>query len=92
MRIEVVTGAVARAGDVVRTAATRLDAIEVPPAGCDCGDIAADDAVRALLDVVRGSVVALARDLRTTAVMLDVAVADYCRAEVRLAGSSESAG
>ena len=92
MRIEVATAAVAGAGDVVRRAADRLAAVEVPRAACTCGDLAADDAVRALVDVVSESMEDLARDLRATAVLLDVAVADYAKLEAHLSRRARSRG
>ena len=63
------------------------------PSGCpsrapDCGDLAAEDAVRALLDVSAESLAGLARELRSVAVLVDVAAVDYARTEARLSGGA----
>jgi hypothetical protein len=82
VRIEVATGAMAAARDGVRSGGARLRRLEVRSAGsCDSGDLAADDAVRALLDVLDDSVEGLALALDAVAVVVDVAAADYARAE-----------
>lgn len=93
MRIDVATGAMAGARDGVRSGAARLRRLDVVSVGrCDSGDLAADDAVRALLDVVDDSTEALARALDAVAVVVDVAAADYARAEARLSAPARDAG
>jgi hypothetical protein len=86
MHVEVTSDAMVDAGDAVRRAAGRLDALGLPSRGPDCGDLAAEDAVLALLAVADESVVELARELRAVALLVDVAAVDYARTEARLGG------
>ena len=87
MRIEVTTGAMAEARDGVRRAAARTGEVALSADWrTDSGDLAADDAVRVLGDVVVESLEQLERVLQTVAVVVDVAAADYARAEARSVG------
>ncbi len=84
MRIEVATGAMAQARDAVRRAAGRVGEVGVSTDWrTDSGDLAADDAVRMLGDVLAESLAQLERFLHTVSVVIDVAAADYARAEAR---------
>ena len=86
MHIEVTSHVLVGTGDAVRRAAGRLDALDLPTRAPDCGDLAAEDAVRALLTVCAESLAELARGLRSVAVLVDVAAVDYARTEARLSG------
>ena len=73
----------ADARDGVRRAATRLGELGWSTGWrTDSGDLSADDAVRALADVVTESLEQLERVLHAVSVVVDVATADYARAEV----------
>lgn len=92
MRIEVATQAMAGACEAVRCAAARLGGLGDSTAWrIDSGDLAADDAVRVLGAVVSESLEQLERVLRTVALVVDVAAADYAQAEAR-AGAGFDAG
>ena len=82
MRIEVATQAMAGACDAVRCAAARLGGLgDSTTWRIDSGDLAADDAVHALGEVVTESLEQLERVLHAVSVVVDVAAADYARAE-----------
>lgn len=84
MRIEVATGALAEVRDAVRRAAVQLRDVGTSLTWpTDSGDLAADDAVRLLGDVLAESLEQLERVLQTVSVVVDVAAADYARAEAR---------
>jgi hypothetical protein len=88
--IEVATKAMADACDAVRCAAARLGWLGNSAAWrIDSGDLAADDAARVLGEVVADSLEQLERVLRTVAVVVDVAAADYARAEARAGAPSD---
>ena len=84
MHLEVTSHALVGTGDAVRRAAGHLDALVLPTRAPDCGDLAAEDAVRALLGVSTESLSGLAGELRSVAVLVDVAAVDYARTESRL--------
>jgi hypothetical protein len=88
MHLEVTSHALVGTGDAVRRAAGRLDALGLPARAPDCGDVAAEDAVRALLAVSAESLTELSRELRSVAVLVDVAAVDYARTEARLSGGA----
>lgn len=88
MHLEVTSQALVGTGDAVRRAAGRLDALGLPARAPDCDDLAAEDAVRALLAVSAESLEDLARELRAVAVLVDVAAVDYARTEARLSGGA----
>jgi len=90
MHLEVTSHALVGTGDAVRRAAGRLDALGLPAWAPDCGDLAAEDAVRALLAVSAESLADLARELRSVAVLVDVAAVDFARAEARLSGGTST--
>lgn len=72
------------ARDGVRRAASHLDEVAAATDwATDSGDLAADDAVRVLGAVVAESLATLGRVLRDVSVVVDVAAADYARAEAR---------
>ena len=87
MHVEMTSHALVGTGDAVRRAAGHLAALGLPTRAPDCGDLAAEDAVRALLAVSDVSVAELVRELRTVAELVEVAAADYARTEARLSGS-----
>ena len=90
MHLEVTSHALVGTGDALRRAAGRLDALGLPVRAPDCGDPAGEDAVRALLAVSAESLAGLARELRSVAMLVDVAAVDYARTEARLsAGAPE---
>jgi hypothetical protein len=90
VRIEVATQAMAEACDDVRCAAARLGWLgDSTSWRIDSGDLAADDAVHALGAVVKESLEQLERVLRTVALVVDVAAADYARAEARAGAASD---
>jgi hypothetical protein len=92
VRIEVATPAMAAACDAVRRAAARVGWLGDSTAWrTDTGDLAADDAVRALGEAVTESLEQLERVLRSVALVVDVAAADYAQAEAR-AGAGFDAG
>jgi hypothetical protein len=88
MHLEVASQALAGTGDAVRRAAGRLDTLGLPARAPDCGDLAAEDAVRALLAVSTESLARMADELRSVAVLVDVAAVDYARTEARLSGGA----
>ena len=88
MHLEVTSPALVGTGDAVRRAAGRLDALGLPDRAPDCGDLTAEDAVRALLAVSAESLAGLARELGSVAVLIDVAAVDYARTEARLSGGA----
>jgi hypothetical protein len=88
MHLEVSSHALVGTGDAVRRAAGRLDALALPAHAPDCGDLAAEDAVGALLAVSSESLAVLAHELRCVAVLVDVAAVDYSRTEARLSGGA----
>ena len=74
----------AEARDAVRSAAARVGEVGLSTSWrTSCGDLAADDAVRMLGDVLAGSLEQLERVLHTVSVVVDLAAADYARAEAR---------
>ena len=88
MQLEVTSRALVGTGDAVRRAAGHLDALGLPARAPDCGDLAAEDAVRTLLVVSTEALADLARELRSVAVLVDVAAVDYARTEARLSGGT----
>ena len=88
MHLEVASHAMVGTSDAVRRAAGRLDAVGLPDRAPDCGDVSAEDAVRALLAVSAESLADLARELRSVAVLVGVAAVDYARTEARLSGGA----
>jgi hypothetical protein len=91
MHLEVTSQALVGTGDAVRRAAARLGALALPTRAPDCGDLAAEDAVRALLAVSTESLAGLGRELRSVALLVDVAAVDYARTEARLSGRGDGA-
>jgi hypothetical protein len=83
MHLEVTPHALVGTGDAVRRAAGRLDTLGLPVRAPDCGGLAAEDAVRALLAVSAETLAGLARELRSVAVLVDVAAVDYARTEAQ---------
>jgi hypothetical protein len=90
MHLEVTSHALVGTGDAVRRAAGRLDALALPARAPDCGDLAAEDAVRALLAVSAESLTELSGELTAVAVLVDVAAVDYARTEARLSGGAST--
>ena len=88
MHLEVTSRELVGTGDAVGRAAGQLDALGLPVHAPDCGDLAAEDAVRALLDVSAESLAGLARELRSVAEFVDLAAVDYARTEARLSGGA----
>ena len=88
MHLEVTSHALVGTADAVRRATGRLDALALPTRAPDCGDLAAEDAVRALLAVSAESLAHLGRELRSVTVLVDVAAVDYARTEARLSGGT----
>ena len=88
MHLEVTSPALVGTADAVRRAAGRLDALALPTRAPDCGDLAAEDAVRALIAVSAESLADLGRELRSVTVLVDVAAVDYARTEARLSGGA----
>jgi hypothetical protein len=82
MQLDVDTAAVEGVADAVRRAAGRLRAVDLPPAP-PCEDVAAGDAIGALLSVCTEQLGALSATLSSVAVLVDAARFDYTRAETR---------
>lgn len=83
MRLEVSTESVAGVADAVRRAAAALAAVSLPESP-PVADLAAGDAIAALLSVAGESLAACSADLRSVAVLVEVAAQDYRRVEARL--------
>jgi hypothetical protein len=84
MHVEMTSQALVGTGDAVRRAADHLAGLRLPARAPDCGDLAAEDAVRALLAVSNASVTELVGELRRAADLVEVAAADYARTEALL--------
>ena len=84
MHMEVDTGEVAGVADAVRRAGQRLAAVDLPRAPA-CEDVAAADAIEALLAVTGESLVSCTRALESVADLVDTAAFDYARVEAHAA-------
>jgi hypothetical protein len=87
MHLEVDTEAVRGLADAVRDAATAVTAVTMPrPPVVE--DVAAADAIGALLDVCAERIDACAAALRSGAVLLETARQDYARTEARASAAA----
>ena len=87
MHLEVDTDAVRGLADAVREAATAVAAVTIPPPP-QVEDLAATDAIGALLDVCAERIDACAAALRSGAVLLETARQDYARTEARASAAA----
>jgi hypothetical protein len=85
MQLDVDTAAVEGVADAVRRAAAGLGAVDLPPPP-PCEDVAAADAIGALLAVSGEVLESCRRALDSAALLVDAAAVDYARAEVLAAG------
>lgn len=85
MQLDVDTAAVEGVADAVHRAAAQLGALSLPAAPA-CEDVAAADAVAALLAVSGELLRSCRQELASVAVLVDTAAQDYARAEARAIG------
>lgn len=85
MQMDVDTAAVAGVADAVRRAAVRVGSVDLPRAPA-CEDVAASDAIGALLAVSGELIESCGQTLASSAMLVETAAVDYARTEARAAG------